>query len=109
MLTKGTPVYSADEQPIGKVVHVLAAEHEDLFEGIVVAEPGGTGHRFADAELVGAIHERGVTLTLPADACRDLPRPSPGPAVMRADPAERGEGALTAKLHRAWDLVSGRY
>jgi len=35
-LAKGTPVYSSDEVQIGKVSHVLAAEDEDVFDGIVI-------------------------------------------------------------------------
>ncbi len=37
-LTSGTPVYSADGDQIGTVTHVLAAETQDIFDGIVIGE-----------------------------------------------------------------------
>ena len=50
VVASGTPVYSADDEQIGKVTHVLAAEDEDVFDGIVIGEHiFGTEHRFADA------------------------------------------------------------
>lgn len=48
-------------------------------------------------------------LELDAAACRDLPRPSANPAVMRDDPTEGPPSGLHAKLTRAWDLLSGNY
>lgn len=58
-----------------------------------------------------SIHERGVTLTLDAGRCRDLPEPSPNPPAMRADPSwgDSAQERLMAKLRRAWDLLSGNY
>ena len=109
VLQPGTPVYSSDEQQIGTVAHVLAVEAEDVFDGIVIAEPVGKAHRFADAEVVGPIHERAVHLTIDAAACEQLPRPTANPAVMREDPSEGVYSPLQQKLHRAWDLLSGKY
>ena len=82
VLQPGTPVYSSDEQQIGTVAHVLA---------------------------VGPIHERAVHLTIDAAACEQLPRPTANPAVMREDPSEGVYSPLQQKLHRAWDLLSGKY
>lgn len=115
VLRKGTEVFSADGVRLGTVAHVLAAEAEDIFDGIVI---GGLDHdvfdhharhRFVDAPEVAAIHERAVTLTLDADACRALPVPSANPAELAVDPADDSAGGLGAKLRRAWDLLSGRY
>lgn len=108
-LEPGTPVYSSDDQQIGTVAHVLAVEAEDVFDGIVIAEPVGKAHRFADADVVGRIHERAVHLTIDAAACKQLPRPTANPAVMREDPSEGVYSPLQQKLHRAWDLLSGKY
>jgi uncharacterized protein YrrD len=109
-LDPGTPVYSADAQQIGQVAHVLADEGEDIFDGIVIAEgPGHRAHRFADAEQIAEIHDRGVVLTLDRDACAQLPQPSANPAVMHDDPAQAGRGVRHEKLRRAWDLISGNY
>jgi catechol 2,3-dioxygenase-like lactoylglutathione lyase family enzyme len=107
VLEAGTKVFSSDGAEVGTVVHVLAVEAEDVFDGIVIAESGG--HRFADANDVAEIHEDGVLLTLDRDACAGLPEPSANPAVMLDDPAAPATGALSNKLKRAWDLLSGNY
>jgi PRC-barrel domain len=112
VLEPGTPVFSRDGARVGTVEHVLAAEGEDIFDGIVIdAGAGPGGRRFADAQQVEAIHERGVTLTLDAGRCRDLPEPSANPPAMRVDPSwgDRAEERLMEKLRRAWDLISGNY
>ncbi|MGH2874473.1 MAG: PRC-barrel domain-containing protein [Solirubrobacteraceae bacterium] len=109
VLKHGTPVLSSDGEQIGTVVHVLADEGEDVFDGIVIAEHLVSGHRFADADEIESIHERGVVLKLDRDECEQLPRPSANPAVMRDDPAETGRSTLEGKLKRAWDVLSGGY
>jgi hypothetical protein len=110
VLEAGTRVCSSDGEVLGEVAHVLSVPEEDVFDGIVIAvHDGPDGHRFADADDIGAIHERAVTLKLDAAACRDLPAPSANPAVMHDDPADTGGSALSGKLRRAWDLISGKY
>ena len=105
----GTPVYSSDGEEIGKVTHVLADEREDVFDGIVIGEHRfGRDHRFADADDVEAIYDRGVVLKLDAAACAQLPKPSANPAVMRDDPAESESEFRHQKLTRAWNLISGK-
>jgi hypothetical protein len=107
-LDPGTPVYCADGGLIGKVAHVLADEGEDVFDGIVIGEHAfGKDHRFADADDVDRIYERGVVLKLDRAACEQLPKPSANPAVMRDDPAENRRDVRHEKLMRAWDLISG--
>jgi len=110
VLSRGTPVYSADGVEVGKVAHVLAAEDEDVFDGLVIGEHVlGGEHRFADADEVGEIFERGVMLKLDRSACDQLPEPSANPAVMRDDPAESKADFRREKLMRAWDRISGNY
>ena len=110
VLNPGTPVYSADGDEIATVAHVLAAEDEDVFDGIVIAEHMfGDEHRFADADDVQEIFEHGVVLKLDKAACEQLPKPSANPAVMRDDPAESRGDVRRGKLRRAWDLISGNY
>ncbi|MGA9856641.1 MAG: PRC-barrel domain-containing protein [Solirubrobacteraceae bacterium] len=107
-LNHGTPVYTADGEQIGKVARVLAAEDEDVFDGIVIGEhPFGNEHRFADADDVEDIYERGVVLKLNKADCEHLPTPSANPAVMRDDPAESKADLRREKLMRVWDLISG--
>jgi uncharacterized protein YrrD len=108
VLSQGTTVYSADGEEVGKVAKVLAAEAEDVFDGIVIEQhPFGREHRFADADEVDAIFERGVLLTLDRAQCEQLPTPSANPAVMRDDPAESKGDRRRERLMRAWDLISG--
>ena len=110
VLDAGAPVYSSDERQVGKVSHVLTAEREDLFEGIVINEHlGRHGHRFVDEEEIDSIYEQGVVLKLDAAACEGLPEPTANPAVIRVDPAESESELRHDKLHRAWDLLSGKH
>jgi uncharacterized protein YrrD len=110
VLAPGTKVYSSDDAEVGSVVHVLAAEDEDVFDGIVIDETTGPGgHRFADADQIDAIYENGVVLTVDAAGAKQLHEPSENPAVLHDDPADPGHGALARKLRRAWDYVSGNY
>jgi uncharacterized protein YrrD len=109
-LAPGTPVYSADGQKVGTVAHVLADESEDVFDGIVVSEHmGEEGHRFADADDVDRIGDRGVQLKLDRAACLALPEPTANPAVVHDDPSTGPGGRLEQKLRRAWDYISGKY
>jgi uncharacterized protein YrrD len=108
VLDRGTAVYSADGEEVGKVTKVLAAEDEDVFDGIVIGEHRfGAGHRFADADDVQEIFEQGVVLKLDAAQCEQLPAPSANPAVMRDDPAQSRADRRRERLRRAWDLISG--
>ena len=110
VLADGTPVLSADGRAIGKVEHVLADADADVFDGVIVdmrAGPGG--HRFADADQVEAIYERGVVLRVAAADAERLPQPSANPATMGASPDDTAPDDLGDKLRRAWDYLSGRY
>ena len=108
LLAAGTAVYSSQGTQVAKVSHVLADEEADIFDGIVIGDldhgvfAGGDRHRFVDAPEVGSIHERAVALTIDDAACRALPGPS-------ANPGASAEGGVSAKLHRAWDRLSGNY
>ncbi len=93
---------------------MLADPENDIFDGIVISgapEPGG--HAFADAAQIDQIRTDSVLLSLSAEACRSLPRPSANPAAVGASPddtVEQGVGEkLQDKLRRAWDLISGNY
>lgn len=73
-LDEGTPVFASDGREIGRVGRVVADEDADIFEGLVVDLDGG--ERFADADdVVLAMHERGVVLTVDADGAQRLPEP----------------------------------
>ena len=106
----GTAVYDVTEQHVGIVSHIIAVEELDVFDGLVVAtvtEP--VDHRFADADQVGEIYERGVLLTV---AWTELHVPAENPAALEIgadDMAREGLGGkLEDRLHRAWNLISGK-
>jgi uncharacterized protein YrrD len=110
VLARGTPVYSSDGYPVGTVDHVLADERADIFDGVVIAEEHHRRRRrFADADDIERIFERGVVLKCDRAAAEQLPEPTANPPVMRDDPAETRSEALADKLRRAWDYISGRY
>jgi hypothetical protein len=73
-LRRGTPVYSADEIPVGKVVESLDNFRENIFDGLVIETEAGE-RRFVDAPEVARTAERGVTLTISAAEVADLPPP----------------------------------
>jgi uncharacterized protein YrrD len=105
VLAEGVPVMSSDGQQIGTVEHVLAVPEADVFDGVIVDT--GNGHRFADAPEVDRLYERGVVLSLDAQAAQRLPKPGQNPASMEAD--DLTPGGLDDKLRRAWDYLSGNY
>jgi uncharacterized protein YrrD len=110
VLPAGTDVISSDGRKVGTVEHVLADPDADVFDGVIVdMRPGPRGHRFADAEQVASIHERGVVLSLDAAAAERLPRPAANPATMDAGPDDITPDGLDDKLKRAWDYLSGNY
>ena len=98
VLETGVPVYDASGAEVGPVEHVLAAEEEDIFDGLVI------GRRFADADQIEGLYERGVVLSVDADALHD-----PEPAAPALDSGPDDDSPLTARLRRAWDYISGNY
>ena len=75
---RGTPVYGADEEVVGKVVEVLDNYREHIMDGVVFETPDGV-RRFVDAPEVARTAERGVTLTIPGAEAAVLPAPETGP------------------------------
>ena len=105
-LREGVEVYSSDDQPLGKVAHVLADFEDDIFDGIVIDTtvlPGG--HRFVDAPEVDRIFENGVVLKIDAATAEALPEPAANPGVLDAGPGGP-ENPLMQRLRRARDLIS---
>ena len=82
---RGTPVYSSDEQEVGKVDAVLDNYAEQIFDGIVIEAAGGE-LRFVDAPEVARTAERGVTLTITAAEAAQLPPPEKAPETFKVNP-----------------------
>lgn len=101
----GIAVYDATDRHVGIVSHVLAVEELDVFDGFVVARvEQPVAHRFADADQVGEIYERGVLLTVAWEALQE-PRPNAAALEVGADDME--PDALGDRLHRAWSMIRG--
>ena len=110
VLEEGTAVLASGGEQIGRVEHVLADADADVFDGVIVdMRSGPGGHRFADAEQIDAIYERGVLLKLDAEAARTLPDPEKNAATLDAGPDDTVPDDMKDKLRRAWDYLSGRY
>jgi hypothetical protein len=107
VLEPGADVYDPSGDHVGKVEHVLADPDVDIFEGLVIdTRVGPGGLRFADADQIDELYERGVVLSVGVEELHD---PEPGPATLEADPDDVEESELAARLRRAWDWISGRY
>jgi hypothetical protein len=108
-LRTGTDVFSSDGRPVGVVQHVLADAGEDIFDGLVIdSKLGPGGLHFVDAPEVDEIRENAVKLTLQASEVEKLPTPEPNPAVLESHGEEDSESPLAHKLHRAWEMISGK-
>ena len=70
-LPRGVPVHTSDGAEVGTVHRVLDNEREHIFDGIVVNTKDG--RRFIDAPEVARITLNRVTLTIDAEAAKDLP------------------------------------
>ena len=108
-LEKGMEIVSSDGAELGKIEHVLAEPDLDVFDGIVLDTsvlPGG--HRFVDADQVAECFERGAQLKIDRAAAEALPEPKANPAAMEADPTEEPDSGMEQRLHRAWELLSGK-
>jgi hypothetical protein len=109
VLEPGIEVFSRDGEKLGEVQYVLADDEENVFDGIVIDVswlPGAL--RFADAQQVAEIYERGVVLGLSSADAERLPEPTENPGMIEVhgiEDVDRTE--LREKLRRAWGIISG--
>lgn len=97
-VTRGTPVYSADDVLLGKVDEVLDNYREHIFDGIVMETEAGE-LRFVDAPEVARTAERAVTLSITAAEAGELPPPERGAPEFVANVRAGRVGRL---LGRGW-------
>lgn len=97
LLEQGVPVLSSDGEQVGTVHHVVAAEEQDIFHGLVVATTR-LGRRFVPAEDVAALHEHGVDLRIDAAEVAALPAPGGGAPVFSENPGTSRWSHWTNKL-----------
>ena len=84
VLGTGVPVFASDGKTVGTVAGVLAAEHEDIFHGLLVKTESGI--RFVEAAEIGQLHEHGVDLKIDSAAAANLPGPEHKAPVYDEDP-----------------------
>jgi hypothetical protein len=97
----GVPVYASGGEQVGTVDEVLAAPEEDIFHGIVIRS--GSGQRFAAADLVASLHERGVELRIDVAAATALPGPEKGTPAWQV----REPGVKPRRWKRFKDMLTG--
>jgi hypothetical protein len=101
VLDPGVPVYASDGPSVGTVDHVIAAEKEDIFHGIVARIDGD--RRFVAADQIASIHERGVDLRIDAAAAAELPHPDSAPGEWRVNEP----GVKPSRWKQILDMVTG--
>ena len=92
-----TPVLDASGAEFGTVAHVLADEHLDVFDGIVVKTHEGI--RFLDRDQITTITTTVVTTTLTAEQAAALPKPD-GEPIYEVDALQGIGPSLTAHLRK---------
>ncbi len=90
-VTRGTPVYSSEEEQVGTVAEVLDNYREHIFDGLVIETSDGE-RRFVDAPEVARTAERAITLTISAAEVAELGPP----------PASEGVAGAPRKLFRGF-------
>lgn len=95
---RGTPVYSSDGVRVGVVVQIADNYREHILDGVVIETEDGS-RVFADGPEVARTAERGVTLSIDADAAAALPEPDRGSPVFGPD---RAAGKLARMFGGGW-------
>jgi uncharacterized protein YrrD len=101
VLDRGVPVYAAEGEAVGTVEHVVAAEREDIFHGLVIRTE--SGQKFVAADDVASLHERGVDLRISAEDVGGLPEPHGAAPAQRI----REPGVKPSRWSELVDMVTG--
>jgi hypothetical protein len=102
VLEPGVAVYASGGEQVGTVDHVVAAEHEDIFHGVVMRAEHG--QRFIAADQIASLHEFGVDLRIDAAEASSLPTPHGGaPTWRQVEP-----GIKPSRWQHLLDLVEGK-
>jgi sporulation protein YlmC with PRC-barrel domain len=102
VLDRGVPVYSVDGQAVGTVDHVVAAEREDIFHGLVIRTE--SGRKFVAADDVASLHERGADLRIDAEAVSELSEPQGAAPAHRL----REPGIRPSRWSELLDMLTGK-
>jgi hypothetical protein len=97
-LSEGVPVHDRRGERVGVVEHVVADWAHDIFDGLIVRSTPLLGRgRFADVDQIAELRERGVRLSVEADALHRLEGRDDAPQ----------DSPLEARLRRALERISG--
>jgi hypothetical protein len=96
-LTLKTPVLTASGAEIGTVAHVLADEHLDVFDGIVVKTAHGI--RFVESDQIAGITTTAVATNIADTDVDALPKPD-GEPIYEVDALQGIGPSLTAHLRK---------
>lgn len=96
-VTRGTPVYSSDDEQVGVVDEVVDNYTEHILDGFVIETPGGE-LRFVDGPEVTRTAERAVRLNIDAATAAALPPPEKAPPRFKP----RRAGRLGKLLGGGW-------
>jgi sporulation protein YlmC with PRC-barrel domain len=102
VLDRGVAVYSSDGQAVGTVDHVVAAEREDIFHGLVIRTDSGP--RFVAADDVASLHERGADLRISSQDVATLPEPGGAAPARRL----REPGIRPSRWGELLDMLTGK-
>ena len=71
-LEKGTPIYGADGEELGKVAHVIADDLKDIFSGITYRPHLFDSERFVPADLIDRLTRAAVRLKVSSEEAEKL-------------------------------------
>jgi hypothetical protein len=106
LLEKGIPVISSDGEQVASVHHVVAAQEQDIFHGLVIST-SRLGLRFVPAEDIASLHEHGVDLRIDAAEVTALPAPGGGAPVFTETPDASRWSHWSNKLRLKGDWKPG--
>jgi hypothetical protein len=103
-LTDGVPVYDRAGRRIGVLDEVISDEATGIFKGVLIHTlPLPGRHLYATENQIGELRERGVLLSVDAEALQPPPE-----RRRRRDRAGRGqESPVESALRRLWDRITG--
>jgi hypothetical protein len=103
-LAEGVPVYDRAGRRIGVLDEVMTDEATGIFKGVLIHTlPLPGRHRYATEDQIAELRERGIVLSVDAEALPPLPRRR----RRRSGPGRAPESPVEAALRRLWDRITG--
>jgi hypothetical protein len=103
-LTEGVPVYDRASRRIGVLDEVVTDGATGIFKGVLIHTlPLPGRHLYASEDQIAALRERGVVLSVDAEALQ----PPPGRRRRRDGAGRAPEPPVESALRRLWDRITG--